>query len=464
MPRRTTPRRTTRSLDDLLYDNEDVEKEEHLPEFLVSEFTSALRKSLLEDKKRNNCLKFLFEEYGNDIKIETLKSYFECLLPIGLLAIKRVINKHYEMVETYIDTWDDSEPGSEVDIPVAFQEEETVIECGIIELINKETKNKLTLKIATETSKPYFKVYSSNGNNECKLFIKKVKKAFKSEDIYKNKTFVLEKYYNLGLVPKFIKEVEFDTSSIILPPHIIEEVHSNIINIISKSEEYKKEGIPTKRGVLLEGPPGAGKTTLLKYINALLQGKATFIYITDGVIEQSKDIGDIFDFAREYQPTVLDFEDIDIIGAARESYKSNFTAELLGQLDGLEILNEFAIVATTNHPDMIDDALKNRPNRFDRRLKIELPDADGRFKLLSLFLKNIKLDLTTDEILNIVNNTKNFSGAILKELIITAQIQSFKDKTPITVNSVLDAISYIKEQYYDSPIRNQKQVGLRNRE
>jgi SpoVK/Ycf46/Vps4 family AAA+-type ATPase len=429
----------------------------------VNTFIRALREALRADKSENNCFRWLLEHDPN-APIEKIKEY----LPrpnstVGLLAITEVIAKHYEVEQTYSDVWSDMEPVSEMVISTSYNKTATVYEQGVIELINPTTGNRLTVQIETETNAPYYKVYSLEGNKETDKFLRHVIKRIRTNSLYKNKTLALEFGYSGILVPKFIKPANVGKEDVVVGKEIAEIIQSNVVDVFLRAEEYKVNKIPTKRGVLLEGPPGCGKSKLVKYINNTLEGKVTFIYVTDGVIRGASDISTIFSLARKYQPTVLVFEDIDTIGFARGTGgNSNFTSELLAQLDGLESLDNFVIVATTNHADLIDDALKNRPSRFDRRLVIDVPLDKQRGELINIFCRERDVEISAEDITVLANLTKKFSGAQLQEVVITAKMLALNKNCAVSLEDLKTSIDFVRKQFHDSKISStDDSVGFR---
>jgi ATP-dependent 26S proteasome regulatory subunit len=133
----------------------------------------------------------------------------------------------------------------------------------------------------------------------------------------------------------------------------------------------------------------------------------------------------------------------------------------------LEALDNFVIMATTNHAELIDDALKNRPSRFDRRIIIDLPDEKLREKMFVNFLKEKRVSLTQIQIheLSSKSFTHGFSGAAIKEAIITAKMYALEDKQTPMFEHIKSAITFIRAQYYDNEKISSKtdSVGFRNR-
>ena len=177
------------------------------------------------------------------------------------------------------------------------------------------------------------------------------------------------------------------------------------------------------KGVLLYGPPGTGKTLLARAIAN--ESQSNFISVkgpellTKYVGESEKGVREIFSKARENAPTVVFFDEIDAIAGERGSGSdSNVTervvSQLLTELDGLEEMEDVVVIATTNRPDLIDNALL-RPGRLDRHIHVPVPDEEARRKILEVHTRNkpladnIDLDWLAEE-------TEGFVGADIEAL------------------------------------------------
>lgn len=449
--------------DEIIEEKEDfAQGNELLSPYVINTYVQAFRDLLKGEEKSNNLFRFILAENKN-APIEKAKIYFPDIAVVGCIAVQDVIDAGYEIGETYQDAWDDIEPASEIDATIGYKQEVTCFENGIIELINNETKKRLNVYVNAEVQKPFVKAYCVEGSGEANVFIKKVQERIKQYDIYKNKTFTLKRSAYVGMIPQFLKPTTV-MPKVIITEEVEKILQSNIIDIFEKQDLYKNCKIPLKRGILLEGEPGCGKSSIVKHIEFILAGQVTFIYVTDGAIRGASDIADIYSMARQYAPTIVVLEDIDTIGLTRERGSNNFTSELLGQLDGLEVLEGVVTIATTNYPDAIDDALKNRPSRFDRRIKIGLPDDKIRERMFKEFLLEKDISIENLDINKLSQKTKEFSGAMLKEVIITAKMMQIQDEIEVVTDAVLlKAIDVIRTNFYDSKISNsQQKLGLRN--
>jgi transitional endoplasmic reticulum ATPase len=165
-------------------------------------------------------------------------------------------------------------------------------------------------------------------------------------------------------------------------------------------ESFDKFGVRPPRGVLVYGPPGTGKTLLAKAVAN--ESDANFIAIkgpellSKWVGESEKGVREVFRKARQTAPTVIFFDEIDSIASTRGggSTDSGVTQrvvnQLLTEIDGLEELQDVAVVAATNRVDIIDPALL-RPGRFDRHVKVDTPDETARLAIFKVHTKNMPL-------------------------------------------------------------------------
>ena len=249
----------------------------------------------------------------------------------------------------------------------------------------------------------------------------------------------------------FIPKTEYTWNDVILPAKTKQELQVNVDGMISNIELYKKNNIKFKRGLILKGPPGTGKTLIGKII--CNSSDCTFIWVTPRFLERSHHVKMICDMARELSPSILFLEDIDLYSEDRRSVgNASLLGELMNQLDGL-VENHFVIViATTNRVDDVEEALRNRPGRFDRILDIGLPSAAGRLHMLELFTNKYTLDNV--DLKDIAEKTDGYSGAHVKELVITAAITAIDEKSLTADGMIILKASYFNDNI--GKVRNKK--------
>jgi len=200
-------------------------------------------------------------------------------------------------------------------------------------------------------------------------------------------------------------------------------------------ESFDKFGVKPPRGVLIYGPPGTGKTLLAKAVAN--ESKANFIAVkgpellSKWVGESEKGVREVFRKARQTAPTVIFFDEIDSIASARSgsSTDSGVTQrvvnQLLTEIDGLEELQDVAVIAATNRVDIMDPALL-RPGRFDRHVKVDDPDEAARLAIFKVHTKNMPLADDVD-LKYLAKNTEKYVGADIEAVCREAVMLTMRD-------------------------------------
>jgi len=204
-----------------------------------------------------------------------------------------------------------------------------------------------------------------------------------------------------------------------------EEV-SELVEYLKEPLKFKKLGGKIPKGVLMIGPPGTGKTLLAKAIAG--EAKVPFFSISGSdFVEMFVGIGasrvrDMFETSRKSAPCIIFIDEIDAVGRQRgfnigsgNEEREQTLNQMLVEMDGFDSNSGIIIVAATNRPDILDPALL-RPGRFDRQVIVDLPDINGRTKILQIHMKNVPLDKNVDPKI-IARGTPGFSGADLANLI-----------------------------------------------
>ncbi len=162
-------------------------------------------------------------------------------------------------------------------------------------------------------------------------------------------------------------------------------------------EVFSAMDLDAAKGVLLYGPPGTGKTLLAKAVAN--EAESNFISVKGPELlnkfvgESEKGVREVFSKARENAPTIVFFDEIDSIAGERgrgtgdSGVTERMVSQLLTELDGLEELEDVVVIATTNRPDLIDNALL-RPGRLDRHVHVPVPDEEARRAIFAVHTEN----------------------------------------------------------------------------
>ncbi len=227
-------------------------------------------------------------------------------------------------------------------------------------------------------------------------------------------------------------------------------------------ELFQKLGIEPPKGVLLHGPPGTGKTLIAKAVAS--ETDSNFITISGPEIvskyygESEHKLREIFEEAERDSPSIIFIDEIDSIAPKREEVTGEMerrvVAQLLSLMDGLQSRGEVVVIAATNRPNSIDEALR-RGGRFDREIEIGIPDRNGRKQVLLIHTRGMPLekDINLSEIADV---THGFVGADLSSLCKEAAMHALRRITPdIDINEeipqeVLDNLEVKKEDFREA--------------
>jgi AAA+ superfamily predicted ATPase len=157
---------------------------------------------------------------------------------------------------------------------------------------------------------------------------------------------------------------------------------------IRNREMLKAEGLSIRRGLLLSGPPGDGKSTAIECFVNDIAGEASII-----IVEAVEHIRAVYNLAQTLAPAVVILEDLDLMTKSRQNpyayaavSKDDVTGELLQVLSGGSAYTDIVTIATTNHPEAIDEALAKRAGRFDAHIRMGYPNEAEKQRVLELYL------------------------------------------------------------------------------
>lgn len=227
-----------------------------------------------------------------------------------------------------------------------------------------------------------------------------------------------------------------------------------IVDFLHNPKKYTYVGAKLPKGALLVGPPGTGKTLLAKAVAG--EAKVPFFSMTGSdFVEMFAGVGasrvrDLFKQAKAASPCIVFIDEIDAIGRSRDtragsgadSEREQTLNQLLSEMDGFEINNGIMVMAATNRPEILDQALL-RPGRFDRRIVVEKPDLKGRINILKVHAKDVKLDESVD-FEEIALSTSGAVGADLANMINEAAITAAKAKREkVNQQDLKDAVEVV---------------------
>ena len=205
-------------------------------------------------------------------------------------------------------------------------------------------------------------------------------------------------------------------------------------------ETFQRLGIRPPKGTLLYGIPGTGKTMLAKAVAS--ESEANFISVkgpellSKWVGESEKGVREVFRKAKQASPTVIFFDEIDAIASTRSGNDTDsgvtkrVVNQLLTEMDGLEELEDVAIIAATNRPDILDAGLM-RPGRFDRHIQVKEPDEEARMSIFKVHTKGMPLADDVD-IKKLAKNTEGYVGADIEAVCREAAMLALRDDLEVS--------------------------------
>ena len=226
---------------------------------------------------------------------------------------------------------------------------------------------------------------------------------------------------------------------------------------IRNLDRVAETSLKSSRGIILSGPPGCGKTMAIK---AMIESypDTTFIVMTSEHL-QRRCVHTIYDIARRLAPSVVVLEDIDSAGGLSRKVASHpILGEVLQALNGVSENKGVFTVATTNFVEDLDDALRDRPGRFDVIITIGLPDSDARYPMLETLCEMNGVEPSEKELARLVSLTKGFSGAWLAEVFSTATLVAMQHDRigELLWSDILSAVDDIQDRrriaYQKTPV------------
>jgi len=226
-----------------------------------------------------------------------------------------------------------------------------------------------------------------------------------------------------------------------------------VVEFLRNPKKFQALGAKIPKGVLLLGPPGCGKTLLARAIAG--EAGVPFFHISGSdFVEMFVGVGasrvrDLFETAKANRPSLIFIDEIDAVGRQRgaglgggHDEREQTLNQLLVEMDGFDPNAGVILIAATNRPDVLDPALL-RPGRFDRRIVVDNPDANGREAILKVHTRGKPID-TNVNLDSLARRTPGFSGADLANLVNEAALLAARlEKSKITMSEFEDSIDRV---------------------
>lgn len=250
---------------------------------------------------------------------------------------------------------------------------------------------------------------------------KRVREIIEKQSIYRGKAIKINfrdsdgelRSFDPSFSPKFI-DMSRQIPDPIYPRQVQMSIDTNLFNPVRYSERCRVNGIPLKRGILMEGPFGTGKTlTAYKLASTCVENNWTYLYLED-----VRDLGTAIQFAKMYEPCVLFAEDVD---RTTNSGRDAHFDKILNTLDGIESKGrELMVVLTTNAVNSINPAFI-RPGRIDTVIQVTPPDSEATVKLIRQYARdhegNSIITGTDEELAKATEQLVGANAAFVREVV-----------------------------------------------
>jgi cell division protease FtsH len=353
---------------------------------------------------------------GGGKKIEVpvvVQHYYENLLA---LALKAYLKSEKWKVVRVLGLHKDSRPDYN-EINIGPGKRINVLTRGRLLLSRADSRLSVRIKFTRHGERAWIAVEGpASIKNEVRGFAADIDKIVKKLQLYKGQKIK----YNGSL--EFLQPGARTWDDLSLLPELKEELMANTVGFLKRSRELARYGIPRKRGLILAGKPGTGKTLISKVLMSNSPG-ITCLAADPALLVHARYIRELYDIAGDLKPSIVFLEDIDLIGESRSGPGARGDAlnELLDILDGVKECSEVVTIATTNYAEALDDALSQRPSRFDRIITMRPPGRELRREIVRNLCRRIPLDQAVQD--HVVSMTEGYTPAQVQEVIYGLVIQ-----------------------------------------
>lgn len=261
-------------------------------------------------------------------------------------------------------------------------------------------------------------------------FLRTLRRLTVEHNIFRGQVISFEPHeFGRGVGPlSFHLRPDLPADDVILPAGVLDAVHRQVKGVAEHRERLLAAGHHLKRGVLLFGPPGTGKTHTIRHLTHEMP-QTTVIILTGlglGMVREACAL------ARMVEPALVVLEDVDLVAEERSFQPGGnpnpLLYQVLNEMDGIFGGADIAFLLTTNRVDLLEPALAQRPGRVDLAVEVPRPDDAGRRRLLALYGRN--LELTEEEIAELVAATAGTTASLFAELARRAELLAASDGAP----------------------------------
>ena len=289
---------------------------------------------------------------------------------------------------------------------------------GVMLLQHGDTRLVVYLRLDQEDGGTVLVSASTGQSRRAEAFLRSLQTRVREKKLYKGHSL------QFGLRLSFLEQSQKTWDDIAVPDEVRHSIIAQTTRFLEWSSRLEPYGVSPRRGLLLTGKPGTGKTLICKALMNTSPGITCLVAHTGTLIHPTY-VDYLYQIAADLSPTIVFLEDIDLVGQGR--LRSHYSvadalSRLLFALDGVEDCRNVVTVATTNWLEILDEALKDRPSRFDRIINLDPPDAEQRRTYLEYLAARIPLP--AEMVDRLVQSTAGMTPAQIQEVVHCAAIEA----------------------------------------